>query len=195
MGEIEEKVRKRRRKEESQKIILGLLIAGGAMSVALVAPKLFVALDKIGIGKKLMSWQKQSVSRSLQSLVDKGQVEWYEGRNGKKFIAITSLGRKRLHFLEIRDFKIKKPKRWDRKWRIIIFDIQEKKRKVRNSLRLTLKRIGFVRLQDSVWVYPYPCEELTMLIKADLELGRHLLYVVADEIENDKHLRNEFGLQ
>ena len=92
------------------------------------------------------------------------------------------------------NFQLKKPKKWDRKWRIIVFDVKEKERRKRDELRDYLYKIGFKRLQDSVWVFPYDCEDLLMLLKADLGLGRNMLYIVADVVENDRSLREEYGL-
>src|SRR3989338_6137334 len=41
---------------------------------------------------------------------------------------------------------IKKPRAWDGKWRIVIFDIWERRRSVRNRLRTLLQKIGFARI-------------------------------------------------
>jgi len=43
-------------------------------------------------------------------------------------------------------------KDWDRKWRIVIFDIPEEKRIIRNLFRRNLKKWGFKHLQKSVWI-------------------------------------------
>ena len=45
-------------------------------------------------------------------------------------------------------------RRWDRRWRIVIFDIPERRKSVRAKLRRFMQEYGFVRLQDSVWIYP-----------------------------------------
>lgn len=45
--------------------------------------------------------------------------------------------------------------RWDRKWRIVIFDIEEEQRSIRDSFRLKLKELGFGQLQKSVWLTPF----------------------------------------
>jgi len=52
-----------------------------------------------------------------------------------------------------------------------------------------------MRLQNSVWVYPYDCEDLITLLKADFEIGKEVLYVIADKIENEKVLLKDFGLE
>ena len=51
-----------------------------------------------------------------------------------------------------------------------------------------------MRLQDSVWIYPYPCEDLINLLKADFKVGKDLLYLIVNFIENDKWLKRLFGL-
>ncbi len=49
----------------------------------------------------------------------------------------------------------KKPPVWDDKWYIVAFDIPETQRIKRNAFRERLKKIGFGRLQDSLWISPY----------------------------------------
>lgn len=46
---------------------------------------------------------------------------------------------------------------WDGKWRIVIFDIPEKRRIARDVLRQRLKSWGFVPWQQSVWVTKKNC--------------------------------------
>ena len=45
-----------------------------------------------------------------------------------------------------------------------------------------------------MWVYPYDCEDIIGLLKTDFGVGKDVLYIIADEIENDRHLRHEFDL-
>src|SRR3989344_4088802 len=111
-----------------------------------------------------------------------------------KFARLTSKGKELLTKVEENNYQLEKPKRWDKKWRMIVFDISEKRKKVRDQLRRTLVSIGFVHMQHSVWVYPYDCEDLINLLKADFMIGKDVLYVIADRIENDKWLREYFNL-
>ena len=57
-----------------------------------------------------------------------------------------------------------------------------------------MAEIGFVRLQDSVWIFPYDCEDFIMLLKADLKIGKDALYAIVEKLENDKALREHFHL-
>ena len=59
---------------------------------------------------------------------------------------------------------IKRPKKWDKLWRVIIFDIPVEKNEARTALRRKLQEIGFYQIQKSVFVYPYPCEKEIMFI-------------------------------
>lgn len=40
---------------------------------------------------------------------------------------------------------------WDGKWRVVIWDIPEKRRMARDLLRYKLKQLGFSQLQKSIW--------------------------------------------
>src|SRR6185503_17602918 len=51
-------------------------------------------------------------------------------------------------------------------WKLIIFDIPESKRKVRNILRQRLVSLGFKKWQNSIWVTPYA---LAPQIEAELQ--------------------------
>lgn len=107
---------------------------------------------------------------------------------------MTSIGESLFRRWQFADFQIQKPKRWDKKWRVMIFDIPEKKRKIRNDLTTLFRAAGIYRLQNSVWVYPYECEDIITLLKTDFGIGKYLLYMIVDELENDKYLRQHFGL-
>lgn len=88
-----------------------------------------------------------------------------------------------------------KKRRWNGRWRVVIFDVPERRRQTRDRLRDIMKEVGFVRLQDSVWVFPYDCEDFITLLKAELKIGVAILYMVVEQIENDKYLREHFGLK
>lgn len=78
---------------------------------------------------------------------------------------------------------------------MVVFDIPEKYRRLRNQVRAILKRAGFKQLQQSVWIFPYECEELVQLIQQESELAPHILYGVLEKIEGGKGLMRQFGLK
>ncbi len=140
--------------------------------------------------------QKQSVSRAISRLIKQGYIA--RTRNGR--YALTDTGQVRLvrtmsyHASVVRGDRDVERRRWDGKWRVVVFDIQERQRHKRDELREMLGRTGFTRLQDSVWVYPFRCDEVVALVKMHLTLGYKLVYMIADAIENDDWLRQIYDL-
>jgi len=187
MEKGEDKIRKITRQKNLQNIILAAVATAGVLGVSAVAPGVFVALKKLGLMPKPR--QKESIYNARNRLIDKGYL-----KKAGNFLEITKDGRKFLNQTNFHYTEIKKPKKWDKKWRVLIFDIPEKRKNLREKLRNTLNHIGFIRLQDSVWVYPYNCEDLIALLKSDFHLGKDLLYLIVDHIENDKSLRLYFKL-
>ena len=90
---------------------------------------------------------------------------------------------------------IKQKRRWDKRYRMVIFDIPQSRRGTRDRLRSLMRAAGFYRLQQSVWVHPYDCEELITLVKAELRVGGSVLYAIVEEIENDVRIKDHFGLK
>ena len=76
----------------------------------------------------------------------------------------------------------------------MIFDVPERRRGARDKLRIMLESIGFKKLQASVWIFPYECEDLLLLLKTEYSLGREVIYIVSNDVENDSVLRRQFGL-
>ncbi len=190
MGNLETEVKNEIRATKIQKAVLQTIATAGILSVALLAPNALQVLKMFGLNKKAKTNKERSINLSRARLVEKGLVEYSESG----MLYLTASGKKRLEKIERMEFKMKIPQKWDGKWRVLIFDIKEKKRLVRDKIRVTLNYIGFVRLQNSVWVYPYDCEDLITLLKADFGIGREVLYMIVDKIENDKSLRNHFKL-
>lgn len=187
MGKLEEINRKRVKRGEIQKLILNSVKIAGILSVGLLVPNVIKVMHQLGfISNKR---QSEIVCSSATKLAKKGLLKF----NGK-YYELTKEGEKYLRQVELQNYEINKPKKWDRKWRVIIFDIPEKKRNIRTRVRRIFSSIGLVRLQDSVWVYPYDCEDIVGLLKSDLGVGRDVLYLIVDEIENDRLLRQEFNL-
>lgn len=47
------------------------------------------------------------------------------------------------------------PKKWDGNWYLVVFDVPEQNRMIRDAFRERLKTLGFGQLQRSVWISPY----------------------------------------
>ena len=88
-----------------------------------------------------------------------------------------------------------KQQTWDHKWRIAAFDIPERLAPLRAEVRGILKRAGFIKFQQSVWIFPHECRELVQLIKSDRRVAPHIMYGVLESVEGEAQLKKKFGLR
>ena len=193
MGIVETEAKKKRQFGYIKLGLLTAVAASGLILIAATAPNLPMALDKLpAIKRAKLRYQYRT---AFGRLAAQGHIV-FEKRDGKQYARITESGRKALAFeQEKAKLNNAKKRRWNGRWRVVIFDVPEKRRQTRDRLRNIMERTGFVRLQDSVWVFPYDCEDFVTLLKAELKIGAAVLYMVVEHIENDKHLRVHFGLK
>ncbi len=72
---------------------------------------------------------------------------------------------------------IVRPKKWDYLWRLVIFDIPERSRYLRDALRYELIQLGFFMLQESVYVMPFDCVKEVDEISKLLHIRRDLIII------------------
>ena len=191
MGKLETAARFERRKGYVQKAVLASIGIAGILLIAMAAPNTLQLLGKLGKGKKRFGEETRS---ALSRLAYRGLIA-FEERGGKKYARITEKGRRALEFeAQKAAVRAKRGGRWDKRYRMVIFDIPERKRNIRASLRRTMRESGFLCIQGSVWVYPYDCEDLVALLKADLHIGKDVLYTIVEKIENDAWIKKHFDL-
>jgi len=170
-----------------KKIILRTVVTAGIIGAGIVAPNVLGAMKKLGLLPKKR--QKEFIKASRDRLIASGLLQYTNGT-----LNITKKGELcLLKETAYENLNNKKRKKWDGKWRVLIFDIPEQKKNVREQIRSTLIHIGFMRLQDSVWIYPFDCEDLIILLKADLKIGKDILYMIVEALEYDKPVRSYFG--
>ncbi len=100
------------------------------------------------------------------------------GRGQHTALELTDKGRHQLNLLKLLEIEV--PDQWDSQWRMVIFDIPEVNREARYQIRRLLVELGFVQLQQSVWLHPLDClEQFRKLQTAyGIEHHLHLLEVV-----------------
>lgn len=96
-------------------------------------------------GRGMQPLPRSSFSKAINRLKEGGLVESVKIDNQLIF-KLTHQGEQFLLENFDKDFK------WDGKWRIVMFDIPEQKRLVRDLFRRNLKKWGFLPIQKSVWV-------------------------------------------
>lgn len=97
-------------------------------------------------------YKRSSFGPTVSKLLSVGEIEKIE-KKGKPFYILTSRGSEKLKE-SIPIFNLANQK-WDGRWRIVIFDIKEKKKFLRDGLRNKLLSLGFGMWQRSVYITPH----------------------------------------
>lgn len=171
--------------------ILRALAIGAAVIVITSSPAGTRRLIK-GFKKE---WKRRNALLALERLRRRRFVDFVEQRDGTLRITITTLGKQKVRQWDLERHRIQKPKQWDRRWHIVASDISEKRKKGRDALRVMLTRWGFYKLQESIYVHPYPCEDEIDLLRELFFLPDHeVLCFSTDHISREERLKKHFGI-
>ncbi len=181
-----------RKNADYKEIILKSLMVTGIIGLAVVAPNA-LQMIKLFQGDNGYKQRKYNINKKIFLLQKQGYIYFLQ-KGGNKFATLTPKGKKEIEKYLLNDLQIKKPKRWDKKWRIVSFDVKNTRTPLRNLLRHHLKRLGFVQYQKSIWIHPYECEELIIMLKSYFKFGKEVMYIVAEHLENDMDLKRGFNL-
>ncbi len=114
--------------------------------------------------------------------------------SNRERVVLTPLGRRRFQEYKFHNLEIKvQGRKWDKKWRMVLFDVPESRRRVRDALRQKLKQFGFLEFQKSVFVFPYPCEDEINFVINFFDIPDHV-YCLETRIVPDEKFREHFGL-
>lgn len=178
--------------------ILSYLVLVGAITVAATSPYFLINIARaISRNKKYFKKKIEDykISRVLRRLEKNRLVILKELENGKFAVELTEKGKRKVREIQFNKLAVKKPDSWDKKWRVVIFDIPDKyRRRSRDALRDKLKEIGFYQLQKSVWVFPYPCESEIQFLCEIFDINPFVNIIVAENIYDDVKLRKYFKL-
>ncbi len=180
---------KAKSKIDIEGIILKSLALTGLVTIAILAPNALQLLKYLDKNKQRKRNPKHLINSALSRLVKKKYINI--SKSGQLYL--TKEGEKKLHLIEYGMYPLPKTK-WDKKWRVVTFDVSEKRKYSREKLRLLLRQVGFVRLQDSVWVYPYDVEDVINLITTGNFLGKEVLYMTVHSTGKDTELKSHFKL-
>jgi len=135
------------------------------------------------------SRERLKITRKLRALHSRG----YLTKHGEHYIA-SRLALQAIDEERVWSLSIPKQKRWDGKWRMVLFDIPAKKERQRRALCARLKELGLCLYQHSVWVYPYPLEKEVRAISDFYKISDCVLFATAESLNGERRLRQEFRL-
>ncbi|MBI4708765.1 MAG: CRISPR-associated endonuclease Cas2 [Candidatus Portnoybacteria bacterium] len=175
----------------NKKKILLILMGGAALCLNRSPERQFHIVKAIGKGWKQI--KEDRIKQDIRELYRSKLVNIKTDRDGVISMVLADNGKTKALKYQLEDMRIKK-QAWDRKWRIVIFDIPEEQKMARDAFRFRLKKIGFHELQKSVFVHPFECEDEINFIAEFYQIKPHILYGVIEKIDNDLYLKNIFDL-
>lgn len=169
---------------------LFLLAAGISLGLT-TNPRNHIKLFKT-LPKEWKKINRSHIYRLSHSLKRRGYIKY--NRSGELIrIIITDAGKKYLKRLEVNDLELPKNASWDGVWHVILFDIPEEKKRIRDALRRKLKELGCIEVQKSVFAWPYNCRKEIQFVIDFFDIHDNVIYSES-KISNDEKLRKYFNL-
>jgi len=131
--------------------------------------------------------------KTLERFKMRGLIETIKMANGMEQIRLSGFGKAQRLKKKLDALEIESKKKWDKKWRIVMFDVPESRKTIRDALRRKLKQLGFAEFQKSVFVFPYPCDDAINFVINFFDIAENV-YMLESTIYPDSNLRKRFKL-
>ncbi len=176
------------------KVALCIVALSVSLGIVVFAAGIGNAVQVFRMFKSSRKYDKKQIREAMNTLKRAHFIEYVSDKNGVTTVRITKKGESKLKAFAIDLITIQKPKHWDGKWRMVMFDLPIRFSKARNALRFQLKKLGFVQFQKSVWIYPYPCIDEILFILDYYKVGKYVEILEVSSITNDQKLKKYFNL-
>lgn len=168
---------------------LGIIAFGGILTLGAIAPNaLSIFTNMVASEKRRRYKEYQSLWKNFHNLKKQRALEFIKEEDGYLIYKTTEKGHEKIKKFIFDEINLAKPKKWDGKWRLVIFDIPETKKKARAGLRKKLKEMEFYQCQKSAWVHPLHCVEEIEFIKDVLNIKPFVKIFVVEEMDDGKVL-------
>lgn len=170
--------------------ILRLVGAGVKLGAIIVAPNVAQVIDYLDPEGRA---ERNRIWKAIKYLESKERIRITE-EDGTQILILTKQGKQKLDEAMIWELEILPQRRWDKKWRIVMFDFPQHRTAAHKSFRARLVELGFLPYQQSVMIYPHECREEVFAIAHWFEVGDRIRYIVATEINDARKYAKEFRL-
>ena len=176
----------------TKKKVLLLLEAGITLGLARSPRRQAYIFKKAAQEWKMI--ERRYLYRIIREFKYERLVAFEEKADGTTKIVLTEKVKKIALSFNIDLMELKMPDHWDGVWRVVFFDIPEKKKYARDILRGRLKWLGFREIQKSMLIFPYPClSEINFIIEY-YQLRKYVRYGEMKNISNEAELKLKFDL-
>ncbi len=158
----------------------GILIGG-----ILLFPNLAQVLT---LFKPKNKYERMKIRRAVHSLAKQGLLERVLVSGNLK---LTKRGSA---VAEYENLQVKKQARWDKRWRLVMFDIPESQRPARIALSRKLVAMGMRHAQDSVFISPYQCEKEVLQAARFLRVEPLMHLATLSHLNTARRFEKEFRL-
>ncbi|MBI2100283.1 MAG: hypothetical protein HYT48_03020 [Candidatus Vogelbacteria bacterium] len=170
-----------------------LLLAAGVTLGLTRSPRRYFRILRL-VAKEWRAIDRYALHRAIKKLYQSRLVAAENHPDGTTTIILTQAGKQLALRYDINRLKIPPMKRWDYKWRVVLFDIPERHKRARDALALALKQAGFHSFQKSVFVHPFECRHELDWVVEFFNLRPYVRFILAEAIDNELHLKKHFGL-
>ena len=181
---------------KSYKILKTVLLAGGFLALSSISPlggaQLARGLVKEYFRKK--RFERERFLRDLKRLQVREMLDYKELSDGKIELTLTASGKKKIFNYNIDDIKLNTQKKWDSRWRLVMFDIPHHQKKARDAFRKKLRQLGFYAIQKSVFITPYECENEIDFVCSVFNIRRFILVLYVSHFEGAEKFRHYFNV-
>ncbi|PIR97576.1 MAG: hypothetical protein COT91_00675 [Candidatus Doudnabacteria bacterium CG10_big_fil_rev_8_21_14_0_10_41_10] len=186
------KQKNNKKSKETAKVILQSIGLAALVTSVMVFPGL----------AHVVKWVEESARESrlrakrvLNDLQKRKVIKLVKDGSGWK-LYLTKKGKNQLKKYQLKDLKVIRPVRWDGMWRMVMFDIPESSKYLRDFIRRKLNTLGFIAIQKSIYMHPFPCKEIVEFFRDYYRLKAGELYIFeARVIEGEKILKKYFKLK
>lgn len=168
---------------------LAMIAVGGILTVGALAPGVLGGISRVLRRKKKNNYEQyRQIWQNFNYLKQRGNLKFIKEENGCLLYEFSQKGRQKIRKFIVDELSIKNPANWDKKWRLIIFDIPEKYKNARSALRKKLIDLGFHKCQKSAWIYPFPCEEEIEFLKDFFNIKPFVKLFLVEEMTDGRVL-------
>jgi len=118
--------------------------------------------------------------KALERLRRNGYID--TTKENDPHITLTQKGRELLQRAKLLKSTVIQTPAWQGTWTLVLYDIPVSHSTYRYDLRSMLMHVGFRKLQHSVWISPYPCDDLQEYLAEHAGLRRYVRVLTVNPV-------------
>lgn len=170
-------------------VALALIAVGGILTVGAIAPNALGGFLRMYKNSQKAKKEKYNqIWRGFNALKKQRAIEFVREENNCLVYRLNKKGEEKIEKFVFEELRVGIPNKWDKNWRLVIFDIPETKKMARKALTRKLKELDFYQCQKSVWIHPFPCWKEIEFIKDVFNIKPFVKIFLVKEMTDGKTL-------